>query len=59
MLWEATGKSRERWEWAVLMGNECKEGDVWPEPKQSVHWLEDGRDSWQMVVGQERGLSLL
>lgn len=43
---------------AVLMGKELNVGQGQPERKQDVHWLKD-EDSWQMILGQEKSLSLL
>ena len=35
---------------------ECKEGGIQSESKQSIHCLEDGRDCWWIVIGQELSL---
>ena len=37
---------------AVVMGGECEEGEVQTELKQLVQYLEDGRNSWLMFIGQ-------
>lgn len=50
MLSQATGESVEG------LGQGVQEGGIQSESKQSIHCLEDGRDCWWMVIGQELSL---